>query len=183
MWKLWGGKRIDPLSSLDIPGASGSDSACEHLGWQWAALGREGPLPGFVPGSLDSHMKGVWGPRPTLSVFLSGCFSPAAKGTGRWCRFPSFSLCSQRCFGFPEWKWPGFPERQHLQSSKTLHPLKCCAFFTHFEYFFFATFIYGSFLSGKYFYLSSHFPKSSRGPSSCLHLLSSTIALLLAPSP
>lgn len=125
---MWGGKRIDPLSSLDIPGASGSDSACEHLGWQWAALGREGPLPGFVPGSLDSHMKGVWGPRPTLSVFLSGCFSPAAKGTGHWCRFPPFSLCSQRCFGFPEWKWPGFPERQHLQSSKTLHPLKCCGF-------------------------------------------------------
>lgn len=170
-------------SFLDNPGAKGSDSACEHLGWQWVALGREGPLPGFVPGSLDSHMKGVWGLYPTLSAFLLGCFSPDAKGTSHCRSFPSFSLCSQRCFGFPERKWPGFPEVQRLCSSKTLRPLKCCIFLDILSTLSkFATFIYGSFLSGMYLYLSSHFPKSSQGPYSCLHLLSLRIALLLAPS-
>lgn len=168
VWKLWSGKRIDPLPWPSLV-PMGSGSACAHLGWQRAALGRERPLPGFVPGSLDSHMKGVWGPHPALSVFLLGCFSPDAKGTNSSCRFPSFSLCSQRCFGFPE--------AQHLHSSTTLRCLKFYGFLDIFSTFSkFSTFIYGSFFSGKYFYLSSHFPKSSQGPYSCLHLLPSRVA-------
>lgn len=109
-----------------------------HPWWQrhvstWAGNrflleGKVHPLPGFVPGSLDSHMKGVWGLYPTLSVFLLGCFSPGAKGTSQCCRFLSFFLCSQRSFGFPEWKCPGFPKVQCLCCSKILRPFKSCIF-------------------------------------------------------
>lgn len=145
MWKLWGGKRIDPLlwTSL-VPKA-----VTVHVStWAGSGLllagqvaGKEA-LPGFVPGSLDSHMKGVWGPCPTLSVFLLGCSSPDAKGTSHGCRFTSF--VQPKMLWLSRWKWSGFPEVQRLCFSKPLCPLKCCNFFRHFGYFEqIYTFIYG----------------------------------------
>lgn len=183
MWKLWGGERTDPLFWTSLVPKALTVHVSTWAGKGLLLEGKVHPLPGFVPGNLDSQMKGVWGLYPNLSVSLLGCFSPDAKGTSQCCCFLSFSLCSQRCFGFPEWRCPAFPEVQCLHCSKVLHPFKSCIFLDILNTLSNLSHLYKPVSYLKHIFISATiFLIPLKDPYCCL-LLSSRIPFFLAPSP